>query len=145
MDYSNLDPLILRRIIIDHYANPNHKTDLLNMKGFTSIYLKSKSCIDEITIHLKIKNKNIVDYKFAGTACSICIAASDIIGDIIINKSIQYSNKIISNYKNLVNKTGNIDNSLLFELVCFHSIYKLPARKKCALLTVEGIEKVINN
>ena len=144
MDSFNSNTLIFRRIIIDHYSNPNHLVKNFNDDTYITKYIKSQSCIDEITLYIKIHSKKIVDYKFSGYACSICVAATDIIGDIIINKNIDYAILVIENYFNLINNIAkNIDRKLLFELICLQNTYKLPARKKCALLSSTGLLEIL--
>ena len=102
----NNNDLFLRAIIIDHYKNPLNKKIIKNNHNYITRYLKSPTCIDEIYVHLKIEKNKIIDSKFHGYACSICICATDIICEYIKNQSIDQAKEIIKNYYMMLYKKG---------------------------------------
>ena len=51
-------PMVLREIIMDHYAYPrNHQ--LSDAEGYVSKHMASASCIDDIQVQAKVHNNVI--------------------------------------------------------------------------------------
>ena len=50
---SNIDPMLMRQIIMDHYDYPRNK-ELTKDNGYMSRHMASDSCIDDITVQTKI-------------------------------------------------------------------------------------------
>lgn len=136
-----MDKFLKREIILDHYKNPFNRgltNDLACRQGNT----KSDSCIDNITIELKIEDNLIVDAHFDGEACAICTSASSMITKNLIGKSLDSAKELIENYNNMINEL-EYDEDLLKELIVFDDIYLQPARKNCALLPSKCARKIL--
>jgi len=134
---------ILRQIIIDHYNNPNHKNGIHNDKNLKSMRANSESCIDDLTIEVKVVNNIVKHFSFDGIACAICTSSTDIIGGMILNRTVEDANKLINEYYKMI-KNEKFDASLIKEAVAFENIHKQPSRIKCATLGISAIEKLIN-
>ena len=52
---SNIDPMLMRQIIMDHYDYPRNK-ELTKDNGYMSRHMASDSCIDDITVQTKISH-----------------------------------------------------------------------------------------
>lgn len=136
-----MDKFLKREIILDHYKNPFHK-GLTNDSKCKVSNTRSDSCIDNITIELKIENNVITDVHFDGEACAICTSASSMIVKNLLGKSLEQAKTLIDNYNNMVNEL-DYDEELLKELVAFDDIYLQPARKNCALLPSKCVNKIL--
>ena len=55
---SNIDPMLMRQIIMDHYDYPRNK-ELTKDNGYMSRHMASDSCIDDITVQTKISDGKI--------------------------------------------------------------------------------------
>lgn len=129
---------------MQHYQNPSHKGFDKNDSSLKVEYSKSPSCIDEVYLASKIKN-NIIEYlKFDGVGCAICMAASDILCDLLNGVSLQDAEKILDEYhKLLINE--DFDENLVKELIAFVNVHKQLNRVKCASLTANLInEKLLD-
>ena len=91
---------------------------------------------------MKIKDGIIEDIRFDGEACAISTSASSILIRKLIGKSVQDAEKILTNYKNMINEK-EYDEDILGELNAYNEIYKQPNRKNCALLPDVAIEKLL--
>ena len=138
-----MDQNLKRSIILDNYQNPYNK-NINEVEGYTKINTNNESCIDNLDIYVKLSNDVIEDIKFDGEACVICISSTSIMIKNLIGKTIEEANKIISNYKKMIEEE-EYDENLLGELNVYNDLYKQPSRKKCATLSTFGIEKIINN
>lgn len=139
----SINPQMMREIIMDHYNNPLHKNVPQNLKGYKKIRMDSDSCIDDITIYIKIEDDKIIDACFEGVACTISTSSTDILCDLIIGKSVKDALYIVEQYKNMIYEK-DFDDSVLDELIVFINTHKQAARIKCATLGPSGVEDIIN-
>lgn len=136
-----MDGNLKRSIIMDNYSNPFHK-GLVNEPNYIKINMNNESCIDNIDLMIKIKDNHIEDIRFDGEACAISTSATSIIIRELLNKSVDEALYIISQYENMINEK-EYNEDTLGEAIVYNEIYKQPNRKKCALLPVKGIKKVL--
>ncbi len=131
-----------REIIIKHYQNPINRKEN-NNEEYISSNGKIDTCIDDITLKVKIVDNLIKDITFDGEACAISISSTSIMINNLIGKSISEANEFINNFISMVNEE-KYDESLLKEANVYNDISKQNHRKKCALLPYEAIKKAIN-
>ena len=137
-----MDSNLKRSIILDHYQNPRNK-GLTDDSGYVSVNMNSESCIDEVNIMAKIENDRIVDIKYDGEACAICTSSTSIMTETLIGKTRKEISDILLNYDNMINEK-EYNKDILESAIVYDDIYRQPNRKKCALLSWWGIEKIIN-
>ena len=137
-----MEPEIKRNIILDHYQNPRNK-GLTGNKDYKTINMNNESCIDEVNLEIKVENGIIKDIKFDGEACAICTSSSSIMTDTLIGKTTEEAKKILQNFLNMLDEKP-YDKEMLEEAIVYDDIHKQPNRKKCALLSWWGIEKLLN-
>lgn len=136
------DPVIMREIIMDHYNDPINKKVPEDTSNYINIRMDSSSCIDDITIYLKVENNKIVDCKFDGVACAICTSSTDIMCDLVKNKSLDEAKNIINEYQNMIYEKP-FDEDTLEEAIVFKNTSKQAARIKCATLGWNGLSSLI--
>lgn len=137
-----MDSEIKRNIILDHYQNPRNK-GLTGNKDYKTINMNNESCIDEVNLEIKVENGIIKDIKFDGEACAICTSSSSIMTDTLIGKTTEEAKKVLQNFLNMLDEKP-YDKEILEEAIVYDDIHKQPNRKKCALLSWWGIEKLLN-
>lgn len=130
-----------RSIILEHYQNPKNR-GLVESNDYIKVNMNSDSCIDEVNLMAKIKDGKIEDIKFDGEACAICTSATSIMTDTLIGKTVEEAEKIINNYYNMIDEK-EYDDNILEQAVVYDDIYKQPNRKKCALLSWWGADKIV--
>jgi len=128
-------------IILENYQNPKNR-GLIDDNSYKKINTNSESCIDEIDLQIKIENNIIKDIRFDGEACAICTSSTSIMINLLLNKTIEEAKKIIDNFENMIDE-NEYNSDILKEAVVYNDIAKQPNRKKCALLTWQGIKKII--
>ena len=139
---NKMDSEIKRNIILDHYQNPRNK-GLTGNKDYKTINMNNESCIDEVNLEIKVEDGIIKDIKFDGEACAICTSSSSIMTDTLIGKTTEEAKKILQNFLNMLDEKP-YDKEILEEAIVYDDIHKQPNRKKCALLSWWGIEKLLN-
>lgn len=130
-----------RSIILEHYQHPKHK-GLIESNEYIKVNMNSDSCIDEVNLIMKITDDKIEDIKFDGEACAICTSATSIMIDTLIGKTVNEAKNIINNYYNMIDEK-EYNPEMLEQAIVYDDIYKQPNRKKCALLSWWGIDKIV--
>lgn len=139
----SINPQMMREIIMDHYNNPLHKKTPQDKKTYLQIRMDSDSCIDDITIYLKVEKNIIEDATFDGVACTISTSSTDILCDLLIGKSVQEGLNILKQYQNMIFEKP-FDENVLNEALVFVNTHKQAARIKCATLGALGLEDLLD-
>lgn len=134
--------MMKRQIIMDHYDNPRHHK-LMKSKDAISVRNKSASCIDDITVEAVIKNDVIKEIGFEGQACTISTAATSIMTELVIGKTIEEAKAIIENYNNMVYEK-DFDEDMADEGVAFENVGKQANRIKCATIGYDTLAQIID-
>lgn len=137
-----MDSNLKREIILENYQNPKNK-GLLNDETYMKVNMNNESCIDEVNLEVKIENDIIKDIRFDGEACAISTSSTSIMISVLIGKTLKEAETILQNFVNMIDEKP-YDKSVLEEAIVYDDIYKNPNRKKCALLSWWGIEKILN-
>ncbi len=137
-----MDSNLKREIILENYQNPKNK-GLLNDETYMKVNMNNESCIDEVNLEVKIENDIIKDIRFDGEACAISTSSTSIMISVLIGKTLTEAETILQNFVNMIDEKP-YDKSVLEEAIVYDDIYKNPNRKKCALLSWWGIEKILN-
>lgn len=127
--------------MLDHYTNPNNKESVIN-KHYKSIHNASESCIDDITVYMLVEDNIIKDCKFDGVGCTICTSSTDIMCDLIIDKSLTEAKLIIDEYYKMVDEKPYDEDSLQ-EANCFDTLYQQANRIKCGTIGINAIRDLI--
>ena len=120
----------------------------MDSKGLTNdpSYLKedkkNDSCIDHFTIELKLEDNIIKDIRFDGEGCAISTSSLSISISTLINKTKEEALYIIDNYNKMI-KGEEYDSKCLENLNIYDNISKQPARVKCAVIGISGIEDIL--
>lgn len=137
-----MDSNLKRSIILENYQNPKNK-GLINDDTYLKANMNNESCIDELDLEVKIENDIIKDIKFDGEACAICISSASIMTETLIGKTTNEVKEILQNFLNMIDEKP-YNKEILEEAIVYDDVHKNPNRKKCALLSWWGIEKILN-
>ncbi len=112
--------------ILEYFKNPPNKGPL---KGKTaSAEEDNPLCGDKITVHLKVKDKKIVEATFEGEGCAVSQASVSMLLETIIGKS--------------VNSVKKMPNDKVYDML---GIPISPGRVKCALLGLTTTKACLNS
>ena len=137
-----MDKEIKREIMLDHYNHPNNK-ETIDDERYKSVHNASESCIDDITVFMLGEDGKVKDVKFDGVGCTICTASTDIMCDLIIDKTYDEAREIINEYYNMVDEKP-FDEDVLEEANAFDTLYQQANRIKCGTIGIHAIEDLIN-
>ncbi len=129
-------------VLADHNLHPQHRHELPCAthicKGL------NPTCGDDIELHLDIRDGVIADGSFTGLGCAISQASADIMIDLIIGKTLEEARHYAALFRKMI--SGEITEDELEQLEeagALQHVSKMPARVKCALLSWNTMEKLL--
>ncbi|MCX6449174.1 MAG: SUF system NifU family Fe-S cluster assembly protein [Actinobacteria bacterium] len=125
---------LYQEVILDHYKSPKHKG--LSEQKDVQVHHNNPSCGDEVTLNLVMDHQVVKDISWEGVGCSISMASTSVMSELLIGKNYQDAIKILDAFVELMQSKGKAvgDEDLLEDGVAFAGVSKFPARIKCALL-----------
>jgi nitrogen fixation NifU-like protein len=130
-------------VLADHNLHPLHKHELECAthccKGL------NPTCGDNIELNLDIRGGVITDGSFTGIGCAVSQASADIMLELIIGKTPDEAKHIAALFRKMIaGESSDKEIDELEEAGALQSISKMPARVKCALLSWNTLEKLID-
>jgi nitrogen fixation NifU-like protein len=123
-------------VILDHYKHPHHRG--LREPFGAEVHHVNPTCGDEVTLRVALSDdgEQIVDVSYDGQGCSISQAATSVLTDQVIGRSVGDALKTVESFNEMITSRGTIDGDedLIGDGVAFAGVSKYPARVKCALL-----------
>ena len=136
-----MDEETKREIILENYMHPDNRRDG-DLEGYQKENTNNESCIDNLNIYVKIKNKTIEDIYFNGEACAISTSSVSIMIHNLIGKTIEEALNYIDNFEKMI-EGKEYDESILNDAIVYNEIHKQNNRKNCAYLPYRGIKKIL--
>lgn len=138
------DEELYQDIVLEHYKNKKNRGKIegadLEHEGF------NPSCGDDITIYLKMGADGRVEKAtFDGSACSICTASADMLIEAVTGKTAGEAEDIVKAFKGMLleNRDPHFSDELS-DLEALQGVKNFPVRIKCALLSWETLELMLN-
>ncbi|MBF4162023.1 Fe-S cluster assembly sulfur transfer protein SufU [Nocardioides acrostichi] len=134
---AELDALY-QEIILDHYKNPHHQG--LRDPFEAEVHHVNPTCGDEVTLRVHLTDGPdgpvVDDVSYDALGCSISQAATSVMTDLVIGKSVAEAMDVHAEFLTLMQGKGTVepDEEVLEDGIAFAGVAKFPARVKCALL-----------
>ncbi|MEI6253207.1 MAG: SUF system NifU family Fe-S cluster assembly protein [Mycobacteriaceae bacterium] len=123
-------------VILDHYKHP-HCRGLREPFG-SEVHHVNPTCGDEVTLRVALSDDGaqVADVSYDGQGCSISQAATSVLADLVIGRSVGEALETVAAFSEMVSSRGTVegDEDVLGDGVAFAGVSKYPARVKCALL-----------
>ena len=125
---------IYSNIIMERSMQAYHKHELEN--ATCSAHGYNPNCGDDITLHLKLEDDIIKDISFTGTGCAISQSSTDVMAEIIKDKTIFQAKQLADIFVDMIDRKPITEDQkkMLKDAVAFQNISNMPARVKCAIL-----------
>jgi len=123
-------------VILDHYRHPHHRG--LREPFAAEVHHVNPTCGDEVTLRVTLSEDGdrILDVSYDGQGCSISQAATSVLADQVIGRSVDGALRMVAAFTEMVSSRGTVagDEDILGDGIAFAGVSKYPARVKCALL-----------
>lgn len=127
---------IYQDVILDHYKHPHRRG--LREPFSAEVHHVNPTCGDEVTLRVALSEdgERIGDVSYDAQGCSISQAATSVLTDLVIGRSVGDALETVSEFTEMVSSRGRIagNEDTLGDAVAFAGVSKYPARVKCALL-----------
>jgi nitrogen fixation NifU-like protein len=117
---------IYKEVILDHYKNPHNFGTLDSSSNKAQV--SNPLCGDDITMELDLQNDRVADIRFHGQGCAIAVASASMLTDHAKGKA--------------VSDLTNLNKDSMLELL---SVELSPNRLKCALVSLEALQRALRN
>ena len=138
---------LYKDIILEHGKSPRNfgkcEKHTHEAKGHNPL------CGDQVQIYLKLdKEKNVENLTFEGSGCSISIASTSIMTELVKGKSIKVAKNIVIDFLNMIKNTSKIKSNDLSEdqkmkIMSLSGVKQYPMRVKCATLAWHTLTSAI--
>ena len=139
---------LYQEIILDHAKNPRNKGKCKDYNHDAKAH--NPLCGDKVHIFLNLDdNKKIKNLSFEGEGCAISLASASILTDLLKDKDLTFTKKIIEDFLNMLkNKTGITLNSLSEDQITtinsLSGVQEFPMRVKCATMAWHTVLSALN-
>ncbi len=139
---------LYQEIILDHAKNPRNKGKCKDYNHDAKAH--NPLCGDKVHIFLNLdKNRKIKNLSFEGEGCAISLASASILTDLLKDKDLTFTKKIIEDFLNMLkNKTGITLNSLSEDQITtinsLSGVQEFPMRVKCATMAWHTVLSALN-
>lgn len=134
------DPNFARQVIMDHYENPRNKRSDAKYKFKR---MDSDSCIDDVTVYMDIQDDVVEDISFEGTGCTISIASTSMMTELLKGKTVDEVRLLSAEYIKMI-RLEDYDETKLQESVVFRNVGRQANRVNCATLGWRGVNAILN-
>ena len=123
-------------VILDHYKHPHHRG--LREPFGAEVFHVNPTCGDEVRLRVALSDdgQRVADVSYDGQGCSISQAATSVLADLVIDRTVPDTLAIVSAFTDMISSRGTVagDEEVLGDGIAFAGVSKYPARVKCALL-----------
>ncbi len=130
-------------VLREHAKSPSHYRKIsppyLSTEGYNPV------CGDKIELMLKLHGtaSKIDEIGFQGSACSICIASSSMMCELMDKKTSHEGLSLIEKFRGMM-QGESIDPQLGDEIASLQGIQRFPVRIKCALLPWMALKDILS-
>jgi len=134
---------LYKEVILDHYRTPRHR-GVIQEPSFQEGG-HNPSCGDTLEIFVSVDDEeNIEDVSFEGHGCSISMASSSMMTELVMNKSLDEALELVKVFEGMMQGEADFpDTDEYLDVVSLKGVADFPVRLKCATLAWDTIKRGI--
>jgi nitrogen fixation NifU-like protein len=136
---------LYRKVVMDH-AKYKKNYGQLDGNEIRKVHYKNPTCGDVITLYIQLEGDLIENVAFEGEGCSISMASSSMMTELIMKKDLAAVATTRSEFEKLI-REGEQSNDLidLGDALSLQGVHKLRARHNCALMCWQALDKALKD
>lgn len=91
-------------------------------------------CGDQISVELQVAQERIVDVRFQGQGCAICMASTSMMTEAIKGAEVRAAQQLQQRFRAVLTGLEEPEEAYLGKLISLAGVARYPSRIKCALL-----------
>jgi len=135
---------LYKEVILDHYRAPRHR-GVLEEPTFKEGG-HNPSCGDTLEVYVKINEEDrISEITFDGHGCSISMASSSMMTDLMEGKSLEEALDLVKIFEGMMAGEAEFpDSDQYLDVVSLKGVADFPVRLKCATLAWDTLKRGIS-
>jgi nitrogen fixation NifU-like protein len=134
---------LYRKVVMDH-AKYRRNTGVLDGEQVKRVHYKNPTCGDVITLYIDVDENQIKNVSFEGEGCSISMASSSMMTELIKGKSLGDVSELRYEFEQLIRNGKQANTEVdLQDAMSLEGVHKLRARHNCALMAWQALDKVL--
>ena len=136
---------LYKEVILDHYRTPRHR-GVIQEPSFQEGG-HNPSCGDTLEIFVSVDDEeNIEDVSFEGHGCSISMASSSMMTELVLNKSLDEALELVKVFEGMMQGEAEFpDTDEYLDVVSLKGVADFPVRLKCATLAWDTMKRGIEH
>jgi len=134
---------LYKEVILDHYRTPRHR-GIIEEPSFKEGG-HNPSCGDTLEVYVDVDaDHKISDIMFEGHGCSISMASSSMMTDLMAGKSLDEALRLIKIFEGMMKGEDSFpDSDEFLDVVSMQGVADFPVRVKCATLSWDTLKRGI--
>ncbi|MGM0873779.1 MAG: Fe-S cluster assembly sulfur transfer protein SufU [Bacillota bacterium] len=134
---------LYRKIVMEH-AKYRRNYGKLEGDEVRKVHYKNPTCGDVITLYLLLEGKKIKNATFEGEGCSISMASSSMMTELIKSNDLETVSSIRGEFEQLIREGKQSNDHIdLGDALSLQGVHKLRARHNCALMAWQALDKAL--
>ncbi|MBM4764720.1 Fe-S cluster assembly sulfur transfer protein SufU [Bacillus sp. B15-48] len=134
---------LYRKVVIGH-AKYKRNYGKLEGERVHKVHYKNPTCGDVITLYVQLEEDIITNVSFEGEGCSISMASSSMMTEMVKNKKISVVSELRNEFEQLIRKGTQMNEDIdLGDALSLQGVHKLRARHNCALMAWQALDKIM--
>lgn len=136
---------LYKEVILDHYRTPRHRGVMEDPSIKEGGH--NPSCGDTLEVFVNVDEDGIIeDVSFEGHGCSISMASSSMMTELVLEKSLDEALELIKVFEGMMHGEAEFpDSDEYLDVESLKGVADFPVRVKCATLAWDTIKRGINN
>ncbi|MED1741942.1 SUF system NifU family Fe-S cluster assembly protein [Bacillus swezeyi] len=132
---------LYRSVIMDH-SKYRRNFRQIDQTSASSVHYKNPTCGDVITLFIDIRDGKIKDAAFIGEGCSISMASSSIMTELLKGKTVKEADDMRKAMEDMIRKGEEPEEDLLGDAISLIGVHPLRARHNCALMPWQAFDRI---
>ncbi len=136
---------LYKEVILDHYRTPRHR-GVIEEPTFKEGG-HNPSCGDTLEIFVTVNDEGrIDDVSFEGHGCSISMASSSMMTELVMGKSLDEALELVKIFEGMMHGEAEFpDTDEYLDVISLKGVADFPVRMKCATLAWDTIRRGIED
>ncbi|MEJ2049739.1 MAG: SUF system NifU family Fe-S cluster assembly protein [Calditrichota bacterium] len=136
---------LYKEVILDHYRTPRHR-GVLEEPTFQEGG-HNPSCGDTLEVFVHLNDQEVIDdISFEGHGCSISMASSSMMSEIMVGKSLEEALELVKIFEGMMRGEAEFpDTDEFLDVNSLKGVADFPVRLKCATLAWDTIRRGIKH
>jgi nitrogen fixation NifU-like protein len=133
---------LYRELLLDHSKRPRNRGTLETPPAHEGVG-DNPLCGDKVTVYALVEDGRVVDVRFEGDGCAICIASASAMTERVKGLPLDDAIALFDRFHDVLTGRLEPDAGELGDLAAFEGVRRFPMRVKCATLPWHALREAL--